>query len=395
MIARFRFVPILAGVFLATSCSAEQTETYGFVATLGNDTTSVEKITRVGNRIISDAIGRSPVVMRRHWEATLAPDGTILSWTMDTNIPNAPEVTELHHSMDVTDRVIRLSRRVKSDTTNVAYKKTYAVTVPWNAFLYGSYEVLFNAAKNHTDTTHIGQYFFEGWDEGNIGYAQVKKLGNNRFSITSTGLAGAGVGTLDESGRMLSYSGEGTTYKQEAKRISEVPDIDAITTRFAADEKLKGFKRALSVRDTSRASIGGADFMIDYSRPLARGRTLVGGLIPYDRVWRTGANAATQLMISAPVSIGGLDLKPGTYTLWTLPTSHDVKLIVNRETGQWGTGYNSSYDVGRVPMKTDTLTSGVEQYTMRVEPDPSAPRAGRLVIEWGTFRWSVPVVLRQ
>jgi hypothetical protein len=155
--------------------------------------------------------------------------------------------------------------------------------------------------------------------------------------------------------------------------------------------------RSLSVRDTSRASIAGTSFAIDYSRPLARGRTLVGGLIPYDRVWRTGANAATQLIVSAPVSIGGAALNAGTYTLWTIPSSGDVKLIINRQTGQWGTGYRSEYDIARVAMRVDTTQSNVEQFTIRVEPDTAAANSanGRLVLEWGTFRWSVPVIVKK
>jgi hypothetical protein len=391
-------ITLLLTALQMAACSRAPSETYGFIATLGTDTTSVERVTRTGNRIVSDAVSRSPNVIRRHWEATLASDGTIERWNMSTSIPNAPAAANtLHHSLVFTDGTVQISRHGAGDSTDVAYQKKYAVTVPWNAYVYGSYELLFDMAMTRPDSTHIGQYFFEGWDEGHIGYAEVRKLGNGDYSITSTGLAGAGVGHLDEKGRMLSYSGQGTTYKQEVKRVADAPDVEAIATRFAAEEKAKGVVRSLSVRDTSRASIAGTTFAIDYSRPLARGRTLVGGLIPYDRVWRTGANAATQLIVSAPVSIGGAALNAGTYTLWTIPSSGDVKLIINRQTGQWGTGYRSEYDIARVAMRVDTTQSNVEQFTIRVEPDTAAANSanGRLVLEWGTFRWSVPVIVKK
>src|SRR5207244_13571995 len=67
-----------------------RSETYGFVAVLGNDTTSVERVTRTGHRIIGDAIGRSPTVTRRHWEAELGPNGVIAHASMDTHIPTGP-----------------------------------------------------------------------------------------------------------------------------------------------------------------------------------------------------------------------------------------------------------------------------------------------------------------
>jgi hypothetical protein len=219
----------------------------------------------------------------------------------------------------------------------------------------------------------------------------VRQLGDGRVSIMSTGLAGSGVAELDSQGRMLSYSGEGTTYKQEVRRVSEVPDLDALFQRYSADELARGVPRAMSVRDTARGAVGRAQITVDYSRPLRRGRTLLGGLIPYGQVWRTGANAATQLTTSAPIRLAGVPLDSGTYTLWTLPTELGVQLIINRETGQWGTEYQARQDIARVPMAVDTLEAPVEQFTIRVDSAASASSADRLVMEWGGFRWGVAV----
>jgi hypothetical protein len=79
-------------------------------------------------------------------------------------------------------------------------------------------------------------------------------------------------------------------------------------------------------------------------------------------------------------------LDSGTYTLWTLPTRDQVQLIINRQTGQWGTGYRSSDDIARVAMHVDTLDSPIERFTIRVDTAGS-----RLVMEWGTFRWSAGI----
>lgn len=379
----------------ALGCGDDAGETYGFVATLGDDTTSIERITRVGDRIESDAIGRSPVLVRRRWEARLAPDGSVWSWSMHTHVPNAPAGTaDLYHSLVLGDSVIRVVRRTSRDTADRTFRQTYAVVVPWNAFVYGTWEVLLRAARGRADTTRIGIYFFEGWAEGNFGYGRVRALGGDSVSVSSTGLSGAGVAHVDSTGRLIAYSGEGTTYKQQVRRIADVPDLDAIFDRFAADEKARGATTALSARDTARATVGGVDVTVEYSRPLARGRVLVGGLIPYGRVWRTGANAATHITFSASVELAGVALDAGTYTLWTLPTERAVQLIINRQTGQWGTAYGPQHDIARVAMRIDTTEASVEAFTIHLDSAGPAGGTSALVMAWGTFRWSVPVEVR-
>lgn len=377
----------LALLLATTACRGQATETWGFVATLGTDTTSVERITRQGDRIVAEAVGRSPVVVRRRWQATLAPDGALSRWSMDSYIPNAPAgERELHHELELHDGVARVVRQTGKDAVDRTVRLAHARTAPWNAFVYGTFELLFQVARGVPDSLPVGQYFFEGWAEGGFGYARLRRPAIGRIEIRSTGLAGTGTATLDERGRMVAYSGDGTTYHQEVHRVENVPDLAALLDRFAADERKTGVPRALSVRDTARAVVGRARFTIDYSRPAMRGRVLLGALIPYDQVWRTGANAATQLTTDAPIALAGVPLDRGAYTLWTLPTKDGVQLIINRETGQWGTGYRASADLARVAMHVDTLAAPVERFTIGVDTTSS-----RLFMKWGTFRWSVPV----
>jgi hypothetical protein len=385
-----RIAALLLASAAVLACRTEPEETWGFVATLGNDTTSVERVTRKGNRITGDAVGRSPMVVRRRWEMTLAPDGSVERWTMDTHVPNAAAgQQELHHEIERGAGVIRMVRRAGRDSMDRTVREPAPTTVPWNAFLYATTEQLLRAASLVPDTARIGQYFFEGWAEGKLGFASVRRLADGRFSVTSTGLAGSGIAQVDDSGRMLSYDGHGTTYLQDVKRVSAVPDLDSLLGRFAAAEQEAGVRRALSARDTMRATAAGTDLTVEYSRPLRRGRTLVGGIIPYGRVWRTGANAATHLTISAPIRLAGVPLDAGTYTLWTLPTEEEVLLIINRQTGQWGTAYGAEHDIARVPMAVDTLATSVEPFTIGVDSASS-----RLFMAWGTFHWSVPIAAR-
>jgi hypothetical protein len=176
----------------------------------------------------------------------------------------------------------------------------------------------------------------------------------------------------------------------EVERLATPPDVQAIGVQFAALETKDGQVKQLSVRDTTRASVGGATLSVDYGRPLARGRQLLGNIVPYDQVWRTGANAATQLTTSAPITLAGLQLPQGTYTLWTVPRASGTDLIVNKQTGQWGTSYVRSMDLGRAPMTTETRPALVEKFTISI--DSTDARRGMLAMEWGPFRWTAPIV---
>ena len=138
-----------------------------------------------------------------------------------------------------------------------------------------------------------------------------------------------------------------------------------------------------------RAQIGNAIFIVDYGRPLLRGRKLPGDVLPYDRVWRTGANAATQFTTSAPIKLAGMQVPAGKYTLWTVPHLSGVDLIVNRQSGQWGTEYDGSRNLGIASITNQALTVPVEEFTISIIPGDA--QHGTLVMEWGSFRWTAPI----
>jgi hypothetical protein len=148
--------------------------------------------------------------------------------------------------------------------------------------------------------------------------------------------------------------------------------------------------RVLSPRDTTRIEVGGRRVYIDYGRPYMRGRRIVGGLVPLGRVWRTGANAATTLVTETDLTIGTSRVPRGTYTLYTLPTATGWTLIVNRQTGQWGTQYDPSRDLVRIPMQVTTLRRPVEQFTIALEPGRGGG-AHTLALSWETTRAAVPL----
>lgn len=121
--------------------------------------------------------------------------------------------------------------------------------------------------------------------------------------------------------------------------------------------------------DSASAFIEGADIDIQYGRPSMRGRTIYGGLVPWGRVWRTGANEATHFRTSADLMMAGETIPAGHYTLFTIPEEDGWTLIINGQTGQWGTDYNPSEDVIRLPMSSvDAVDEAVETFTISVGP---------------------------
>ena len=145
-------------------------------------------------------------------------------------------------------------------------------------------------------------------------------------------------------------------------------------------------KKPLSPPQEAKYSAGGKTITINYGAPSKRGRAIVGGLVPYGKVWRTGANAATTLTASTDLMLGSLHVPAGKYTLYTIPGEKEWTLIVNRQTGQWGTNYDEKQDLGRVKMTVTALEDTVEQFTIGID-------GKALTLSWENTRASVPVML--
>jgi hypothetical protein len=392
-----RLIPI---VLLLAGCSeSRSSERYGFVATLGRDTISIESVSRRGNTIVSEEVDRFPKVRRRHTEIELGAEGGVSRLVMDIHTPDEPEnQRDRRVEAIVTRDTVRLTKRDGTGTKHYTFATGGVTAMPHLPQMYSLYELYFSAALRKSppgpgERIRLRQFYIDReFDRFPLHQGFVWTSDDGKAHIRHDWLSGIGEATLDSSYRLISYSGEGTTYKVRVERTSGDHDVKAVAARFAEAERAKGGPKSLSVRDTVRANIGNAAFAVDYSRPLARGRQLVGGIIPFGQVWRTGANAATQFTTSARITLAGLPVPAGKYTLWTIPRPDGVQLVINRQTGQWGTGYNPAHDLGRVALQVSAVTAPVEQFTISISPNGSG--SGALAMEWGTFRWSAPIEVR-
>lgn len=117
----------------------------------------------------------------------------------------------------------------------------------------------------------------------------------------------------------------------------------------------------------SKASVKGNDVTINYSSPYKKGREIFGGLVPYDKVWRTGANEATTIELSKDAKVGGIDVKAGKYALFTIPGESEWTIIINSNAGQWGAyDYSESQDIGRFKVSAKSLDEEAESFTIDV-----------------------------
>ena len=166
-------------------------------------------------------------------------------------------------------------------------------------------------------------------------------------------------------------------------------------------------QKRLSPHETISSVINGDRVMVVYGRPYTKSprtgevRKIWGGLIPFGKVWRTGADEATLLITQKDIMLGGTKIPAGCYTLWTLPNEDGTaKLIINKQIGQWGEDmrnpknvYDEANDVARVDLKKSDLDDSVDQFTMSIEKDPDVKGGGLIKLKWEKTQYAVPVTV--
>jgi hypothetical protein len=140
-------------------------------------------------------------------------------------------------------------------------------------------------------------------------------------------------------------------------------------------------KPRASPHETISAKVGEGKITIEYGRPYKKGRKIFGGLEPFGKVWRTGADEATTFTTTAGLMVGGIHVPAGTYSLFTLPTEKDWTLILNKTAKQWGAfKYDEKQDLGRTPLNMTRAATPLEQLTISIEP--AAAGKATLKIAW-------------
>ncbi len=388
---------LIAGVFLAGPLAAQTPVVSGtFVSLLGVDTASVERYTRSGTKLEGDVLLRYPRVRVVHYVADLG-HGRFTGMSLVTRRvgadPASPPLFSMVALIGDTTATIEVERGGKADTTSGgkrSYRGRVSPAFPTEPPSFAIYEQMlaFNppAGNDSVVVTTIGAA------AGPNSTISMQRRGRDSVIFNSSFFPGwIERASVDNSGHITGIDASATTVKTMTHRVSDV-DFDAIAKNWAAVEVAKGAAGQMSPPDTVRASVGASNIEIAYSRPFKRGRAIFGSIVPWNQVWRTGANAATQMTTSASFMFGNTLVPAGKYTLWTLPTPTGAKLIINSQTGQWGTDYDASKDFARVDLNQSSLSQPVEEFTIAVVPQGTG---GTLRMQWDNRQYSVPFRLKQ
>lgn len=147
----------------------------------------------------------------------------------------------------------------------------------------------------------------------------------------------------------------------------------------------------LSPAAQTSTSLNGKDLTIYYCAPSMRGRKIMGGLVPYGKVWRTGANTSTTFHTEASLRIGGVDVPAGAYSIYSLPSPSGWKLIINKQVGQWGLTYHEDRDLARIPMMNGP-TPAVPVQKFRIAFEHTHGRHTQLHLIWEKTNVYVPII---
>lgn len=386
-----------AFVFLAAGTLAAQAPTTAYIVTrLGVDTVGIERYTRTNNKLEGDLVLRYPRVQTYHYVAALGPRGEIKSMTTTVRRqgtdPSAPPLRRTVSTFGDSIAVIEVQRNGKADTALTGRKSYHGMVSPTlstEPAAYGIYEQTLSSARLGRDSV---VYALVGPGNGPVPAIILRRRGADSVAFTSTFFPNwTEVARVDSRGRIMGLNATATTVKTIAERVPSL-DFDNVVGRWAAYEAAHGGAIGqMSPPDTAKAAISAANISVAYSRPAKRGRAIFGNVVPWGQVWRTGANAATVFTTDRDLSFGTTVLPAGKYTLWTLPTPTGAKLIINSETGQWGTDYHADKDFARLDLTTTKLSQPIEQFVIGIV---SRGSGGVLRMAWDDREYTIPFTVK-
>ncbi len=382
----------LACAVITSVPSRSDAQISGFVVTLGADTVQVERVSRSTNKVEGVIVLRSPTTILVNYSATLTADGRIATfeqWLLNGDgTPLNPDNGK--SLLSVVDDSIQRESGPRDNRVTVR-----AANPPGGAFPLGTIPVgtafgIWEAAVSQLRGKPINEELTVNRVQaagGRLFVSRTPVLFSGPDSVDMDYFGqGRAAFKFDRDGRLVSSNWAHTTYQIIVERV---PSIDIMTFArpwFAQDKNGNPFG-ALSDRDTVTATVGSANLWIDYSRPRKRSRQIWGGLVPWDKVWRLGANQATQFRTDIDLDIGGKTVPAGLYTLWMRPSQQSPELVVSSLQRVFGTQYNPSKDFVRIPMTRSATAATVERLTIAI-------RDGALVVEWDDAVYSVPVRVR-
>ncbi|WP_420455601.1 DUF2911 domain-containing protein [Rubrivirga sp.] len=387
-----RSLLLTAAVVLA-GCATSQTpgapptaETGAFVTLLGDDTLAVERFTRTADGLEATVALRAPRTTLTTYRLVLDPDGGLERYQAVVRQPLTGEVLRRHTAEPVGDS-LRMTVEETGGETTTRMVPGAARPLPFIDMVHWPFELMVTRAVDAGGP--LDQPLFTE----RAAVAFTSDVEADGTVVVRHPFRGPMTVEADAEGRLETLDAGATTRKLVVRRVADV-DVEAAATRYAEMDAAGLAVGELSGRGEAVGTVGGATVAVDYGQPRRRGRAIWGALVPWDGLWRTGANRATHLTTDRALVLdpdgAALAVPAGAYTLFSIPQPDGGVLIVNRQTGQGGTTYDAGQDLGRVPLTRAPLPDTVEAFTIVVEAEGDE---GRLSLRWDHDAFSVPFVV--
>ncbi len=331
---------------------------------LGPDTMFVERFELTPERLYVESVVRPPRVIFRTLDAPLNADGSFSSVRVaefDAAHPRGParDSAVVTFSGDSTFYVFGMGDRKQS--LRLPGRGDYVLSFPGTVTFLNHVLLAARATRAAGDsltgtmTSRLGSFPL-----------LVKRVAPDTVTVFAQ-IAGMMRVVLAPDGRVTGLDGTGSSLGVIGTRTNWI-DIDSVARAFSEDERRAGAIGTLSLRDTVVANVGGAQLLVDYGRPSKRGRVIFGNVVPFHRIWRTGANLATHLITDRRLDFDGVSLPAGAYTLHTVPRADGWTLLVSSQTAQWGSVTpDSATFVARIRMRASRSPGVVETFTITVD----------------------------
>lgn len=374
--------------FLACGEASDNATKAAFVTKLGNDTLAVEVFEKTENGMNAKVILRSPETSFTSYSITLDENNGI-----NTMVAYRHSLEEGFNGsgnllMQINNNGDSLGvGRMWQGELRLTSVKNEPGTLPFIDMVHWPFELAFQRTKaSGVDTLY--QPLLSGSRISDFIIAEI-----NTDSMTLRHPSRGVMGTHVSKAGNLEFLDAGlTTRKLKVYREpASVVDINALGVLFAKKDISGNPFGELSSAEEDTYYIGNTEFVVSYGSPKKRGRDLFGAIVPWGERWRTGANRATHFYTSENLTIGGVNVPTGEYTLFTIPEPDGGTLIINKQTGQNGQTYDESRDLGRVSMTLSTKPDITEDFTITVEETDSG---GSLNLIWGQTVFSVPFEIR-
>lgn len=339
----------------------QQLYTASFVAKLGTDTVIVETYNMLPNHLYGKAFLRYPEDRIGVFDFHFYPDGSIKHYSMSFMNPDSSYVTSsgtqgVYCENDTCtwfasrrgDQTEYVNKRSAKQMDFIGGWTPTLSLIEWNCMR------LMKSGKQTLPITMINNSI-------GIRYVAISKGNEDTLIFGGDFLEYAKIKVTTD-GRIMFYDGTATPWNYIVTKLDPI-DVDDVAKRMSKKPKI-GIP---SPTDTVNFSIAGDTINLSYGRPFKRGRKIFGGIVPYDSIWRTGANSSTKINLPYDIQFGKKTIPKGRYSLYTIPGVENWTLIFNTDLKQWPTEPNRSKDVTLIPLKVQKAAKQTDQLTIQIE----------------------------